>query len=84
MRPVASISPTSADRSLRWLATGNDGAWPIHASAAGQEPLSFARAYSISLRGPDFACQRPARHRAGRIDRHSLRRIRPPNPHSTR
>jgi hypothetical protein len=84
MTPIASVSPTSADRSLCRLTTGNDGACSMHPSAAGQDPLSFPRAYSTSLLGPEFTCQRSARPVAPRLHRCPLHRQRQPIPHTAR
>ena len=84
MMPVAAISLVSSNRLYRWLMAGDDDARPQCPSAALHDPRAARnhRRYDTH----------PARHSRcalpaaapGRIDRRSLHRICPPNPHSAR
>jgi hypothetical protein len=84
MMPVAAISRVTSDRLCRWLMAGDDGAWPQRPSAALHDPQA-ARNHRRYDTDPARSSPLPLACRpAGRIDRRSLHRICPPNPHSAR
>jgi hypothetical protein len=84
MMPVATISHVTCKRRCRWLMAGHDDAWSQCPSAALLDPPAACNHPRYDAHPPRSSPVAPRRRRAGRIDRNALRRICPPNPHSTR